>query len=118
MGRSRVQREQVRPRLGRMPSGSERQARRHAGSDEDESGTTLSEKRLGVGFIGSGFNAKFHLQSWRGIRDADVLGVWSPNAKHGDEFVALAQSLDLGKTKRYDSIAAMVADPAIDAIWL
>jgi predicted dehydrogenase len=78
----------------------------------------LSVQRLGVGFIGSGFNAKFHLQSWRGIRDADVLGVWSPNSKHGDEFVALAQSLDLGKTKRFDSIAAMVTDPAIDAIWL
>ena len=78
----------------------------------------MSDKRLGVGFVGSGFNAKFHLQSWRGIRDADVLGVWSPNSKHGDEFVALAQKLDLGKAKRYESITAMVADPGIDAIWL
>jgi predicted dehydrogenase len=78
----------------------------------------LTDKRLGVGFVGSGFNAKFHLQSWRGIRDADVLGVWSPNAKHGDEFVRMTQQLDLGKAKRYDSITAMVADPAIEAIWL
>ena len=78
----------------------------------------MSEKRLGVGFVGSGFNAKFHLQSWRGIRDADVLGVWSPNAKHCDEFVQLARSFDLGNTTRYKSIAEMVGDPAIDAIWL
>ena len=78
----------------------------------------MTDKRLGVGFVGSGFNAKFHLQSWRGIRDADVLGVWSPNSKHGDEFVRMAQQLDLGKAKRYESITAMVADPAIDAIWL
>lgn len=78
----------------------------------------MSQARLGVGFIGSGFNAKFHLQSWRGIRDADVLGVWSPDAAHGDEFVRMARSLDLGATKRYESITAMVADPNIDAIWL
>jgi predicted dehydrogenase len=78
----------------------------------------LTGKRLGVGFVGSGFNAKFHLQSWRGIRDADVLGVWSPNAKHGDEFVEIARDFDLGATKRYDSITAMVADAAIDAVWL
>ena len=38
--------------------------------------------RLGVGFIGSGFNARFHIQSFTGVRDADVRGVWSPNAKN------------------------------------
>ena len=32
----------------------------------------------GVGFIGSGFVTKFHLQAWRGVRDADVLG-YSPD---------------------------------------
>ena len=74
--------------------------------------------RLGVGFVGSGFNAKFHLQSWRGIRDADVLGVWSPHTANADEFVRLARSYDLGSTKRHASIEAMVADPGIDAIWL
>jgi len=29
-------------------------------------------ERLGVGFIGSGFNARFHMLGWRGVRDADV----------------------------------------------
>lgn len=78
----------------------------------------MKNGRLGVGFVGSGFNARFHLQGWRGIRDADVLGVWSPNPSHGDDFVRLASELDVGAARRYDSIAAMVADPAIDAIWL
>ncbi len=78
----------------------------------------MTEKRLGVGFVGSGFNAKFHLQSWPGVRDADVLGVWSPNAAHGDEFVSLARNLDVGEAKRYGSIGEMVAVPKIDAIWL
>ena len=78
----------------------------------------MTSRRLGVGFIGSGFNAKFHLQSWRGIRDADVNGVWSPSEKHADAFVRMARELDLGPTKRYESISTMVADPAIDAVWL
>ena len=25
--------------------------------------------RLGVGFIGSGFNTRFHIQSWQQVRD-------------------------------------------------
>jgi predicted dehydrogenase len=78
----------------------------------------LKDGRLGVGFVGSGFNAKFHLQAWRGVRDADVLGVWSPDAKHGDEFARLAGELDVGHAKRYSSITEMVVDPAIEAIWL
>jgi predicted dehydrogenase len=74
--------------------------------------------RLGVGFIGSGFIARFHLQAFRAVRDADVLGVWSPNAKHAAEMAALANALDVGAARAYGSIAEMVADPAIDAIWL
>jgi predicted dehydrogenase len=75
-------------------------------------------KRLGVGFIGSGFIARFHLQSWVSVRDADVLGVWSPNAENAASAAAFARSLDIGDAKPYASIADMVADPAIDAIWL
>src|SRR3989475_9048848 len=78
----------------------------------------MPEKRLGVGFIGSGFNARFHLQACQAVRDADVLGVWSPNAKHADETAALARRLDVGRAKAFPSIAQLVADPAIDAVWL
>ena len=74
--------------------------------------------RLGVGFIGSGFNARFHMQAFRGVRDADVLGVWSPNKKNATSAAELARSLDVGAAKPYTSIADMVADPMIDAIWL
>ena len=78
----------------------------------------MADKRLGVGFIGSGFNARFHIQSWTGVRDADVLGVFSPNKKHAENAVALARRLDVGNAQAYDSIAAMIADPTIDAVWL
>ena len=75
-------------------------------------------QRLGVGFIGSGFNARFHMQAFRGVRDADILGVWSPNKKNAASAAQLSRSLDVGAAKAYGSIADMVADPAIDAIWL
>ena len=54
----------------------------------------MADNRLGVGFIGSGFNARFHIESWRGVRDADVLGVFSPNKKHAEDAAALARRLD------------------------
>jgi predicted dehydrogenase len=79
---------------------------------------TMPKSRLGVGFIGSGFNARFHMLSWPGVRDADVLGVWSPNRANADSAAAYARSLDIGQARAYRSIAEMVADPAIDAIWL
>jgi len=78
----------------------------------------IDGNRLGVGFIGSGFNARFHLQAFRAVRDADVLGVWSPSKKHAEESAALARRLDVGQAKAYRSIADLVADPAIDALWL
>ena len=75
-------------------------------------------KRLGVGFIGSGFNARFHMLSWPGVRDADVLGVWSPNPRNAASAAAYARGLDIGACRPYQTIREMVADPAIDAIWL
>ena len=78
----------------------------------------MSSPRLGIGFIGSGFNARFHMQGFRHVRDADVLGVWSPNAKNAASAAAYARELDLGDCKAYTSITEMVCDPNIDAIWL
>ncbi len=78
----------------------------------------MSSPRLGIGFIGSGFNARFHMQGFRHVRDADVLGVWSPNAKNAASAAAYARELDLGDCKAYRSITEMVCDPNIDAIWL
>ena len=72
-------------------------------------------RRLGIGIIGSGFNAKFHLRAFVGVRDADVLGIWSPTAKHAREAAALARRLDVGQARVYRSISEMVADSAIDA---
>jgi predicted dehydrogenase len=73
---------------------------------------------LGVGFVGSGFIARFHIQAFRAVRDAEVRGVWSPNGANAEAAAAYARALDVGDARAYASIADMVADPAIDAIWL
>lgn len=78
----------------------------------------MTSARLGIGFIGSGFNTRFHMQAFRGVRDADVLGVWSPNGKNAASAARFARDLDVGACKAYKSITEMVADPSIDAIWL
>ena len=78
----------------------------------------MAANRLGVGFIGSGFVAKFHLQAWRGVRDADVLGIYSPNRAHAEETAALAQNLRVGNARAFNSIEEMIAAPEIDCIWL
>jgi predicted dehydrogenase len=74
--------------------------------------------RLGIGIIGSGFNARFHLQAFVAVREADVRGVWSPNAPHAAATAALARKLDVGDARPYTSITELVSDPAIEAIWL
>jgi predicted dehydrogenase len=74
--------------------------------------------KLGIGFIGSGFVAKFHLQAWRGVRDADVLGIYSPNAQHAQATAALARDLRVGDAQAFNSIEEMIAAPEIDCIWL
>ncbi|HUE77390.1 MAG TPA: Gfo/Idh/MocA family oxidoreductase [Longimicrobiales bacterium] len=78
----------------------------------------MARERLGVGFIGSGFNTGFHLRGWPGVRDADVRGIWSPTEKRRNAAAALARDLDVGDARPFGSIGEMVADPAIDAIWI
>jgi predicted dehydrogenase len=75
-------------------------------------------KRLGIGFVGSGFNARFHLRSLVGVRDADVVGIWSPAVAHAEEAARMARELEVGEARAFRSIGEMVADPAIDALWI
>jgi len=75
-------------------------------------------KRLGVGIIGGGFVARFHIRSFEAVRNADVLGVVSRTSKTAGEAASLAKELGVGDAKVFESVAEMVADPAIDAVWI
>lgn len=78
----------------------------------------MGSDRLGIGFIGSGFITRFHIRSMLYVRDADVVGVWSPNRENAASAAELARSLRVGDAVPFDSIEEMVADPRVDAIWI
>ncbi len=78
----------------------------------------VTMKKLGIGFIGSGFITRFHIKSFIAVRDADVLGVWSPNQANAESAAALARETRVGNCQAFNSIEEMVASPDIDALWL
>jgi len=73
---------------------------------------------LRIGLIGSGFIAKFHLQSLIGVRNVTVAGVYSTTAARREAAARLANELGLGPCTAYDSLAAMAASGAVDALWI
>ena len=79
---------------------------------------SLPVETLRIGMIGSGFVAKFHLQSMIGVRNVRVAGVWSPTAGHRKAFADLANRMEVGPCKPYPSLEAMVTSPEIDALWV
>jgi predicted dehydrogenase len=74
--------------------------------------------RLGVGMIGGGFVARFHIRSWLGVRDSDILGVVSRRRETAESAAALAVGIGVGDAKVFGSVTELVADPAIDALWI
>jgi len=78
----------------------------------------MSKKRLGIGFIGSGFITKFHIRSWVGVRDADIMGIVSRSEERAKQAADLVHNLKVGEAKVYPTVSDMVASPAIDALWI
>lgn len=78
----------------------------------------MGNGRLGIGFVGSGFVARFHIQALVSVRDADVVAIMSPTREHAEEAAALANQLSVGSPQVYSSVGEMVADPAVDAVWI
>ncbi len=52
------------------------------------------------------------------MRDADVVGVHSPNREHAEATASFAQGLRVGNTLAFNSIEEMIAAPEIDCLWL
>jgi predicted dehydrogenase len=75
-------------------------------------------KRLGVGIVGAGFMGTFHIKSFVGVRNADVLGVCSRTLEKAEKAAKLARDLGVGEAKAYKSVAEMVKAPGIDAVWI
>ena len=78
----------------------------------------MKNTRLGIGFIGGGFIARFHIKSLIGVRDTDVLGVVSKPRDTAEAAAIFAREIGVGDAKAYDSITDMVADKNIHALWI
>ncbi len=78
----------------------------------------MKNQKLGIGLIGGGFVARFHIRAWSGVRDADILGIVDKDKKRAEEAAALVRKRNVGEPKVYKSITEMVSDPKINAIWI
>ncbi|MCX6648532.1 MAG: Gfo/Idh/MocA family oxidoreductase [Candidatus Bathyarchaeota archaeon] len=74
--------------------------------------------KLGVGFIGSGFIARFAAQGWTTVRDADVAAIYNPHREGAEKLATYCEGLGLGKPKTYTDLHAMLADKAVNAVWV
>ena len=73
---------------------------------------------LRIGFVGSGFIAKFHVKSFQSVRHAQIAGVYSPTAANRAALAQAVNAAELGPCTAHDSLESLLADPDIDAIWL
>ena len=78
----------------------------------------MSHKRIGIGFIGGGFITRFHIQSLIGVRNCDVLGVMSRTRSSAEESALLARTIGVGDAQVFDTVADMVMDKDINALWI
>ncbi|MCS7224818.1 MAG: Gfo/Idh/MocA family oxidoreductase [Armatimonadetes bacterium] len=75
-------------------------------------------KRLGIGFVGSGFVASFHARSFVGVRDADIVAIYSRNQQTAGEVAALCNQLGVGDPVLCERLQDLVVHPKVDAIWV
>ena len=78
----------------------------------------MSQKSIGIGFIGGGFITRFHIQSLIGVRNCEVLGVMSKTRSSAEESASLARTIGVGDAEVFNTITEMVAEPSINALWI
>ncbi len=75
------------------------------------------DRPLRIGFIGSGFIARFHARSFLSVRNAEIRGVFSPTQANRDALARDVTALELGQCTAHATLEALLASD-IDAIWL
>jgi predicted dehydrogenase len=73
---------------------------------------------LRIGFVGSGFIAKFHLKSFQSVRHVQVTGVYSPTASHREAIAEAANAAELGPCRAHATLQSLLEADDVDAIWL
>ena len=80
--------------------------------------TGLKLDKLGIGFVGSGFSARFHLHGLVGVRGAEVVAVHSRSEASAREFAGLAERLGVGRPKVYPDLNSLLSDKNVNAVWV
>ena len=78
----------------------------------------MSPPALRIGFVGSGFIAKFHLRAFQSVRHAQITGIYSPTAANREALAAAVDAAALGPCTTHASLEALLGAPDVDAIWL
>lgn len=78
----------------------------------------MADRRFGVGFAGCGFMGQFHIRSWSGVRDADIVGIMDVDRSTAETAAGMVRELNVGEPTLHSSITEMVADPRVDTIWI
>ena len=90
-----------------------------AGGRRDAMTGAAGPRRLGIGFVGSGFITRFHIRSMVGacaMRTCAAAGARAAGMRR--KRPRWPAGSEVGDARAFPSIDAMVADPAVDAVWI
>jgi predicted dehydrogenase len=73
---------------------------------------------LRIGFVGSGFIARFHVKSFESVRNAEIIGVYSPTPANREGLADLVNAAELGPCRAYADLESLITAPDIDALWI
>ncbi|MEM0006488.1 MAG: Gfo/Idh/MocA family oxidoreductase, partial [Ignisphaera sp.] len=68
-------------------------------------------ERLGIGILGAGFVARFHLRAYAKIRNNDVVAIYSRTYEKSKELALYSEQLGLGRPRVYDNVWDLLKDP-------
>ena len=75
-------------------------------------------KTLRIGMIGAGFIARFHLESFTGVRNCAITGVYSPTKESRTALAKRANELGLGPCTAHASLDKLIQAKDVDALWI
>jgi predicted dehydrogenase len=75
-------------------------------------------KKLGIGFIGSGFVANFHVKGWTGIRNSEITAIYNYRAASANRLSKTVDDLGVGKPKVYTNLREMLSNGSVNAVWI
>jgi predicted dehydrogenase len=87
--------------------------------NNNENGIKMGcDRFLKVGFLGSGFVAKFHAKAFKMVRNAEITAVYSRSLESAKSLAAYVESLGFKRPKVYTDMGEFVSDKDLDAVWI